>query len=103
MRRTTTGRICNDCHRPLEVGETCNCRQPMRGTPRDGLRARCPYFQYRSSYRGQYYLACAGVKNRYPGCDERNAHYRRYCCGLYGLCTRYKAMKGEQDTCKAQK
>lgn len=103
MRRTTTGRICNDCHRPLEIGETCNCRQPIRGAPRDGLRARCPCFQYRSSYRGQYYLACAGVKTRYPGCDERNAHYRRYCCGLYGLCTRYKAMKGEQDTCKAQK
>lgn len=103
MRRAKASRICISCHRPLEIGETCNCRQSIRGAPRDGLRARCPWFQYRSSYQGRYYLACAGVKVKYAGFDERNEHYRRYCCEHYSLCGRYKAMKGETDTCKTMK
>ena len=46
-------RVCNDCGRPLEIGETCNCRQPVRSGTRDGLRAVCPHFMHRSSYRGR--------------------------------------------------
>ena len=95
MRHTIAGRVCLDCGRPLETGETCNCRQPVRGVTRDGLRARCPCFQHRSSYQGRYYLTCGELKTVYPGCDQRNEQYRRYCCGLYELCKKYQTMKGE--------
>ena len=42
MRHTIAGRVCLDCGRPLETGETCNCRQPVRGVTRDGLRGALP-------------------------------------------------------------
>lgn len=93
MRHTITGRMCNDCGRPLETGETCNCRQPVRGTTRDGLRARCPLFMHRSSYRGRYYIVCGGHKTPYAGCSDRNEHYRRYCCSAYTQCK----VKGEAE------
>lgn len=103
MRRTRMGRTCTGCGRPLEIGEICNCRQPIQGATRDGLRARCPHFQHRSSYRGCNYIVCGDKKTPHPSRDERNEHYRRFCCGLYGLCGQYKTMKGEQDTCKTRK
>lgn len=101
MKRIITDRICDDCGRILEPGEVCNCRQPIRGSPRDGLRAVCPLFKCRSSYRGRSYIVC-GKKTVYDGCDARNEHYKRFCCSLYGLCEIYKAMKGERETCKAK-
>lgn len=102
-RFATTMRVCNDCGRPLEIGETCNCRQPVCGVTRDGLRASCPYFQHRSSYRGRCYIVCGDIKHEYPGSEPRNGHYRRYCCGLFKLCEHYKTMKGEPEPCKAKK
>lgn len=102
MRRREGGmRFCNACGRALEIGETCNCRQPIGGT-RDGLRAACPLFHHRSSYRGRSYIVCGGEKHEYSGSEPRNAHYRRYCCGAYPLCKHNKTMKGEQETCKAK-
>lgn len=40
MRSTRDIRICNVCGRLLDIGESCNCEQPIRGAPRDGLRAK---------------------------------------------------------------
>ena len=48
MRSTRDIRICNVCGRLLDIGESCNCEQPIRGAPRDGLRAKCPLFKCRS-------------------------------------------------------
>lgn len=56
MRSTRDIRICNVCGRLLDIGESCNCEQPIRGAPRDGLRAKCPLFKCRSCYRLQYYI-----------------------------------------------
>ena len=104
MKRFATDmRVCNDCGRPLEIGETCNCRQPVRSGTRDGLRAVCPHFMHRSSYRGRSYIVCSGAKHEYPGSDPRNEHYRRYCCGLFKLCKHYTTMKGEPETCRTRK
>ena len=102
MRHEIYDRVCAACGRPLEIGETCNCQQGARGATRDGLRARCPCFEHRSSYRGRSYIVCGGAKHEYPGSDPRNEHYRRYCCGLFNLCKHY-TMKGEPETCKTRK
>lgn len=83
-------RTCGDCGRPLESCEVCNCRQPVSGMPRDGLRARCPEFRYRSSYRGRAYIGCGNAKLRFNGANERNEHYRLYCCGDCDQCPRRK-------------
>ena len=72
MRHEIHDRVCAACGRPREIGETCNCQQGARGATRDGLRARCPCFEHRSSYRGRYYLVCQ----------------------QYGKCTIYRTMKG---------
>ena len=79
-------RFCQDCGRALEIGEVCNCRQAVPGMPRDGLRALCPEFQHRSSYRGTSYITCAGAKVRFANVDCRNQHYRDYCCSDYKTC-----------------
>lgn len=102
-KQTKTMRFCNYCGRPLEIGESCNCQQPIRGSTRDGLRAICPQFRHRSSYRGVSYIVCGNSKSSYPTSGHRNEHYRLYCCGLFKMCEIYKTMKGETDTCKAQK
>lgn len=94
MRHEIHDRVCAACGRPLEIGETCTCQQGAKGATRDGLRARCPCFEHRSSYRGRYYLACGGKKRVYPSGEARNEHYRRFCCRCYGQCTIYTTMKG---------
>lgn len=76
--------------RALEYGEKCDCGQPVKSVPRDGLRAKCPVFEHRSSYRGVNYIACAGKKGRFQSCDARNAHYRDYCCAGYTDCAEYR-------------
>lgn len=103
MKFATAMRVCRDCGRTLEIGETCNCRQPVRGMTRDGLRAICPCFKHRSSYRRHCYIFCGDVKHEYSGSDPRNEHYRRYCCDLFKLCEHYKKMKGESESCKVKK
>ena len=94
MKSTWDLRTCGGCGTTLEPGETCNCQRPAKCLPRDGLRAYCPYFQHRSSYRGRYYIVCGGRKTPYPDSEQRDRHYRRYCCGLYGLCELCQTMKG---------
>lgn len=81
---------CPKCGRTLEYGEGCNCDQMVRGLPRDGMRAKCPLFKCRSSYRGRYYIVCGQRKQRFRGCDERNDHYRRYCCDRWRECANIK-------------
>lgn len=97
MAKDQYARVCPVCGRPLEIGETCNCQQRIRGAPRDGLRARCPYFGHRSSYRGRAYLVCGGKKRAYLSGEARNEHYRRHCCRQYEGCAIYKTMKGVHD------
>lgn len=94
MRIKISDRVCAACGRILEIGETCNCQQAMRGTTRDGLRARCPCFEHRSSYRGRYYLVCNGKKRAYTSGDARNEHYQRFCCQCFEDCAIYCMMKG---------
>lgn len=99
--RDTNTRICNCCGRTLEIGERCNCAQPVAGFPRDGLRSRCPHFISRSSYRQQSYILCgeylADHRTAFHSGDERNTHYRRYCCGLPTACRIYQEIAAKGD------
>lgn len=90
MRSTRDIRICNVCGRLLDIGESCNCEQPIRGAPRDGLRAKCPLFKCRSCYRLQYYIVGECGKARFTNSDQRNEHYRRCCCDAWRACEIYK-------------
>lgn len=81
-------RVCLHCGRPLEPWEVCNCQQAVPGMPKDGFRAKCPAFQYRSGYRGRSYIGCGGQKLRFSDCESRNRHYADYCCGEYENCLR---------------
>lgn len=76
-------RHCVNCGRPLEPGESCECDRVAgpRGGTRDGLRARCPQFVARSSYRGKHYLDCGGHKLKACDLRARDALYALYCCG----------------------
>lgn len=87
-------RTCAACGRTMEPGETCNCEQPVKGLPRDGLRAKCPLFRCRSSYRMRHYIVCGRHKTPYPGSDQRNEHYRRYCCEAWRACELYTTDEG---------
>ena len=73
-------RHCSRCGRPLETHETCECGRAVPGT-RDGLRAACPQFQARSSYRRRHYLNCGGHKLLVGSLEDRDAMYAEYCCG----------------------
>lgn len=53
--------------------------------PKDGLRAKCPEFKARSSYRGKAYISCV-KKIRFDGRDQRDAHYMKYCCDQCSEC-----------------
>lgn len=90
---------CCVCGVTLAIGERCNCEQPLGTVPKDGLRAVCPYFDHRSSYRGLYYINCQRrdvekVKGLYPDCDARDKHYCNYCCVDYEGCAFYQSLKG---------
>lgn len=71
------------CGRPLEPGESCECGQVMdlRTGTRDGLRATCPMFRARSSYRRRHYLDCGGHKLKADSREARDTFYAVYCCG----------------------
>lgn len=75
LRARNNYRYCQACGRTLEPGERCECNQP-----RDGLRARCPKFRARSSYRGMHYLDCGGHKLRANTRSSRDTFYAAYCC-----------------------
>lgn len=79
--RSNSYRHCPRCGRALESGESCEC-----GT-RDGLRARCPQFKARSSYRGRHYLDCDGHRIKTASREIRDAFYMAYCCGDKGQYT----------------
>ena len=76
-------RHCRRCGRTLEPFEACECDQvlPAPGWPRDGLRATCPMFRARSSYRRRHYLDCNGRKLRADSRQTRDTFYAVYCCG----------------------
>lgn len=85
-------RACFSCGVPLETGEHCNCQRPA-GAQR-GLKVYCPYFGHRSSYRLKYYIVCEGGKVPFESIQDRDRHYQRYCCGLYGRCEICQGMMG---------
>lgn len=102
MRRNTPLRCCLLCGRALQVGEVCNCDQPVAGLPKDGLRAHCPNFIARSSYRGKYYIECRvdvqrSIKVPYGNAGDRNAHYRDCCCGNNEDCSLYCNEDNKED------
>ncbi len=88
--------VCAVCGPTLEVGETCNCGQPIRGAPRDGLRAQCPLFHCRSWYRQKSYIVGGCGKHCFGSGDQRNEYYRQYCCGLWQRCGLYEKRNGER-------
>lgn len=88
--------VCAVCGRTLEVGEACNCDQPIRGAPRDGLRAKCPLFRCRSWYRQKSYIVGGCGKHCFGSGDQRNEYYRRYCCELWRRCGLYEKRNGER-------
>lgn len=67
--------------------------EPLSGyvdrMPKDKLRAGCPLFRARTSYRGCHYIACVGMTHRFNGKDARDLHYAVYCCGEYRQCPAY--------------
>ena len=75
-------RFCPSCGRELQQEEACECADKL---PRDGLRAACPHFRARSSYRGKHYIDCRG-KYRFASKEARDAHYMACCCGDCGTC-----------------
>ena len=91
-------RACLSCGVPLETGEHCNCQRPA-GTQR-GLKVYCPYFGHRSSYRMQYFIVCKGDLARgsrkvaFETIEDRDRHYKMFCCGLYGRCVICQSMMG---------
>lgn len=85
-------RACFVCGTPLEIGESCHCERPA-GTQR-GLKVFCPHFSHRSSYRMQHFIVCAGGKVPFESMQDRDRHYQRYCCGLYGRCEVCQSIKG---------
>ena len=70
--------LCPECGRELQPYEVCECTSKL---PRDGLRARCPQFEARASYKGRHYINCGGHKYSFGDKDERDARYMAYCCG----------------------
>ena len=88
---------CARCGRPLIPGESCDCYMATR----DGLRAKCPRFRARLSYRGKFYIECGKSKMRFNMKSNRDGHYAKYCCGDVGACPRWdgtclKAVKAEE-------
>lgn len=79
--------MCPTCGRALQAFEVCECASKL---PKDGLRATCPRFKARSSYRGAHYISCGGSKYKF-GCKEsRDLHYMVFCCGgIYDSCQGY--------------
>lgn len=73
---------CVFCGRVLEPYESCDCMYPL---PKDGLRAICPEFKARSSYKGRHYISCKG-KYRFDNAKERDEYYAEYCCENYRGC-----------------
>lgn len=85
MRHALEVRVCPICGAGLEVGEVCNCDRRSVVLPKDGLRATCPFFGHRSSYRGRYYITCSlpcGKRQRqeYGTVGSRDEHYKIRCC-----------------------
>ena len=91
IRRRLVGDMgwCAICGAPLDVGERCNCDRQSAVLPRDGLRAVCHRFGHRSSYRGKCYITCSGRRFVFGSVEERDGHYRLYCCGTCTRCAMY--------------
>lgn len=81
--------LCHHCGRILEPYETCDCAQRL---PRDGLRASCPHFKARSTYRGKNYINCVHGKLRFESRNTRDQYYMDNCCsrGPEGCRARHK-------------
>lgn len=94
--RSNNFRHCRQCGRTLSPGESCECGGAA-GT-RDGLRATCPQFRARSSYRGRHYLDCDGHKLKANSRESRDCFYRVYCCGDADLQRRCPFRMGEGPT-----
>lgn len=75
-------RTCVFCGRVLEPYESCDCMYPL---PKDGLRAICPNFRARSSYRGRHYIVCS-KKFRFESAAERDKYYAETCCSTRDEC-----------------
>lgn len=95
-------RVCPSCRRVMETAETCNCQQPVIGLPRDGLRAKCPCFMHRSSYRMRNFITCrmadtSVVKTPFPSREMRNEHYASQCCGDWKQCEILNAKGASED------
>lgn len=90
-RHASTVRTCADCGRVLEAIEVCECTSKL---PKDGLRAKCPIFKARSSYRGYHFIVCGGRKLRFEDIDGRDLHYMVFCCGICRECSVYKPKEG---------
>lgn len=48
---------------------------------KDGLTARCPMFQARGSWRGQYWIDCIACGRVYLSKARRDEMYEKDCCG----------------------
>lgn len=88
---------CVMCGRELEWGERCDCGSVIG--VKDGLRARCPYFRYRSSYFSENYIVCGiggkrELRVRIHGRELRDRTYAALCCKNYDSCERYKNIVG---------
>lgn len=74
--RSDSVRICSFCGRILEPWEVCECTSKL---PKDGLRAKCPAFKARASYRGDHYIVCTS-KKLFPSREQRDQYYVNTCC-----------------------
>ena len=57
--------------------------------PKDGMTARCESFSARIDYLGASYIRCKhNLRNtiRFDSAQDRDAHYRKYCCNDCGTC-----------------
>lgn len=57
-----------------------------KSMPRDGLRAGCPKFRSRSSYRGGHFLDCGGHRLKANTRSSRDTFYAVYCCEKWKKC-----------------
>ncbi len=92
-------RECYQCGRPLAPGETCGCSPLVNGLPKDGLRAKCPCFKFRSRYRLWNYIVCGGEerpsKTPFKESGDRDGYYRIHCCEDFQNCELYQLTEGE--------
>lgn len=82
-------KVCFSCGRILDDYETCHCQMKISGI-KEKQKPNCPYYKFRSGYKGRSYIGCGEQKHEYIERGKRDFDLWAYCYGDYEDCEFYR-------------